>query len=258
MSMTPRFLAFVLSLLVAGAAAAQTAPPPAAPQKIALTSLVGDTMSITHRRDTTGTNLRSNPVNVVKVPTPMFDHAVLKAAEEALARAVPGASTALLRVPAAGTSGDPNQLVVDGKVVAAHPLVDGLRQQGFTHVLTATRLRAPNVVKLADDVKIGTGHLEGLGYYIDLTIPVQRVDKAGVVQGVIAPHVYIQLSLIDLGTLEVRRSHAITANAMASSASNPDGVDPWGAMTAQEKVDALQRLIRSSVSQATPQLFQPL
>jgi hypothetical protein len=262
MSMYARLLALSLSVVVAGSAFAQAAAPtPAAAAasapKIALTSLVGDSMSITHRRDSTGTNIRANPVDVVKIPNPVFDHAVLKALQESLARAVPAATVALLRVPAAGSSGDPNQLVVDGNVAATHPLVDGLRQQGFTHLVTATKLRATNVVKLVDDVKIGTGQLEGLGFYIDLTMNVERVTTTSTAQGLIAPHLYMQLSLIDLGTLAVVRTQTITDNAIVASSSNPSGTDPWGAMTGEQKVNALQRLIQVSVSRATPLLFQP-
>ena len=256
MSMYARLLPLLLSFAMAGAALGQTAP--AAAPKIAVTSLVGDAMNITHRRDSTGTNIRSNPVDVVKIPNPVFDHAVLKAIQEALARAVPGAAVALLRVPAAGSSGDPALLFVDGKVAAAHPLVEGLRQQGFTHLVAATKLRATNVVKLADDMKIGTGQLEGLGFYIDLTMNVERVNttSTNTAQGIIAPHLYMQLSLIDLGKLEAVRTQSITDNSVVASSSNPSGTDPWGALTGEQKVNALQRLIQFSVSRATPLLFQ--
>jgi hypothetical protein len=257
MSKLPPLIAATLAAVLAGAAQAQPAAAPAAAPKVAVTSLVGDTMSITFRRDTTATNLQKNPTSVLKVPGPAFDHAVLKAAQEALARTLPAATVTPLRVPAAGSSADPAQLVVDGKVAPGNPLVEALRQQGYTHLLAATKLRAANGVRLAEEVKIGTGQLEGIGFYIDPNVPVQRVDRADTAEGIIAPHVYIRLSLLDLGALEVSGVQAITASTLVASSRNKEGTDPWGAMTPEEKVEALQRLIQSSVGRAVPVLFQP-
>jgi hypothetical protein len=252
-SLLPRLFGLLLSLALLGVVQAQT--PAAAPAKIAITSLVGDTMTVTTRRDTTGTNVRRNHTTVLNMPAPTFDHAVLKTAQEALARALPSATVALLRVPAPGSSGDPVTLFDDGRLIPTHGLIQGLRQQGYSHLIAVVKLRSHNVVSLAHDTVVGTGQLEGLGFYLDPTLNVEHVSKAEAAQGIIAPHVYIQLILIDLTVPELRAVQKITANGVVSSAQNAAGTDPWGALSAEQKVAAIERLIRQHVGQAVPLLF---
>jgi hypothetical protein len=250
-----RVAAALLATVLAGGLQAQTTAP--AGPKVALTSLVGDTMTVTVYRERTGSNIRSNAANTVKVTTPVFDVEVLKTLQESLAQALPAASVSMLRVPAAGSSGDPALLFdADGKLVPASPLVEALRQQGFTHLVAVTRHRAPNGVTLADKVIVGTGHLEGIGFYIDHSISVQNVRSADSSQGIIAPHLYVRLNLIDVAAGELRATEPIAASSLVAAYRNPAGTDPWGALTAEEKLSAVQRLIRARVGASAPLLFQ--
>lgn len=249
-----RWLAWLAAAACAVAAQAQTPPGPA---KVALTSLVGDVLQVTARRETVGTNVRSNPVNALPMPNASLDLAVLKATQEAVGRALPGASVAMLRVPQSGTPSDPAQMVAGGKVADGNSMLDALRQGGYTHVVAITKLKASNVVKLADRDIVGTGHLEGLGFYIDETIRVQRTDRAESAEGIIAPHVYVQLSLIDLGSMQVKAAERITASRVVMASANPTGTDPWGALTPVQKIDAIEKLIQAHVGQAAARLFEP-
>ncbi len=246
-------LLVLAALVLAGTAHAQPAAAP--PGKLALASLTGDVLAVTVRREATGTNVQSNPVSLIKMPGPIFDLTLLKAVQAAAERARPQWQVAMLRVPAPGSSGDPTLVVVDGKVAAAHPLVEALRQQGFTHLLTATKLRTRNAVKLAGDQVVGTGQLEGLGFYIDYSIKVERVGAAESAQGIIAPHMYVQLTLIDLASMAVLDTRRITSNGVAAASRNPEGTDPWGAMSAEEKMRAITRLIDMQTGPAVAELL---
>lgn len=242
------FIALVTAAAAWGAQA-QTAP------KIAVTSLVADQFTVTLYRDSTGTNL-ANRSNAVKMPGPMLDVALLKAAQDAIAKAVPGATVFPLKVPAPGSNVDPVLVYQDGKPDPANVLVDALRKQGFTHLLTATKLRNSNIIALAEG-SIGTnkGALEGIGFYVDPTIPVENKRTGERAEGIIAPYVYIELRLVDLATLEVR-SQRVMDNSAASAAQNKSGADAWGALTAEEKIGHLERLIQGSVARSVPTLFQ--
>jgi hypothetical protein len=252
-------LTALLSMTLACAAHSQSpqaaAPTPAAGTKVAMTSLIGDALNITSRRERTGTNM-GNTTTAMKMPGPLLDLAVLKAAQEALEKALPSATIAALKVPAAGSSTDPAQVYADGKVVAGNVLVDALRQQGFTHLLTVTKQRSTNNVRTSDGVLFGSGLLEGIGFYIDPTATVQRHGTSEIVQGIIAPYLYVEMRLVDLSALEVRAVQTIAASSTIAAANNPSGTDAWGALTAEEKMTALQRLIRRNVSEAAPLLFQ--
>lgn len=254
-----RFLALLLSTVLACAAHAQSpqaaASAPAAGPKVAMTSLVGDAINVTFRRERAGTNM-GNTSTPMKMPGPLLDLTVLKAAQEALEKSLPGASIAALKVPQAGSSTDPAQVYTEGKVVAGNVLVEALRQQGFTHLLTVTKHKAMNNARLRDGELFGAGQLEGLGFYIDPTIEVQRIGTPERALGIIAPYLYIELRLVDLGALEVRAVQAITASTTVAASNNPEGTDAWGALTAEEKMTALQRLIRRHVAEAAPLLFQ--
>jgi hypothetical protein len=247
-----RFLAILIALswTAGGFAYAQTAAKP----KIAISSLVADTLTVNVYGGATGTNL-TNQSEILKMPGPLLDNAVLATARDAIARAAPGAELAMLKVAAAGSSGDPSGVVVDGKPVAGNALVEALRQQGFTHLFTATKHRNVNVIRLASGViNTGRGQLEGLGFYIDPTIRVQSTTTADSSDGIIAPYLYIELRLVDLATMDVR-AQAITANSVFAAFENKKGSDAWGALTAEEKIAALRSLITRHVAQAVPALF---
>ena len=249
-----RFLAALFALACAASGAAHAQTPAATPPKIAISSLVGDAVTITVYSGATGTNL-SNQSDTLKMPGPRLDMAVLSAAREALAKAAPNSEVAMLRVAAPGSSSDPSAVVADGKVVAGNVLVDALRQQGFTHLLTATKHRNNNVIRLAEGpIHTGRGQLEGLGFYVDPTLSVQsrRTGESSV--GIVAPYLYIQLRLMDLATMDVR-AQTIVANTVAAASQNKEGTDAWGALTPEEKMKALEWLIRKHVSEAVPALF---
>lgn len=235
------------------ACAAQAQAPAA---KIAVSSLVGDQVTVTVYREATTTSL-SNTSSVLKMPGPMLDVAVLKTAQDAVEKALPGAAVYPLKVPAAGSSVDPALVYAGDRPVAGNVLVDALKQQGFTHLLTATKHRNNNIIRIADGA-LGTGHgaIEGLGFYVDPTIRVQNTKTGELSEGMIAPYLYIRLRLLDLSTMAVR-TQTITANSAAGSARNQNGTDAWGALTAEEKMRALDALIREHVAEAVPLLFQP-
>lgn len=245
---------FILAGALAGAAQAQAQAPVAA--KIAISSLVGDTLTVTVYRESTATNL-SNASNILKMPGPLLDIAVLKAAQEALDKAAPDATVFPLKVAVAGSNVDPALVVADDKVVAGNVLVDALRQQGFTHLLTATKYRHSNVVRLADGgPSTGRGQLEGMGFYVDPSLRVQDTRTGERSEGIVAPYLYIQLRLVDLATMEVR-TQSITANSVAAAAQNKTGIDAWGALTPEEKIREAESLIKVNVATAVPALFQP-
>ncbi len=248
---------FVALLILAGALAggAQAQAPAPVAAKIAISSLVGDILTVSIYRGT-GTNL-SNAANVLKMPGPLLDIEVLKAAQEAVGKVAPDATVLLLKVAVAGSDMDPAAVVADDKVVAGNALIDALRQQGFTHLVTATKYRHNNVIRLAYSTPTtGRGQLEGMGFYVDPSLRVQNTRTGEHSEGIIAPYLYIQLRLVDLATMEVR-TQSITANSVAAAAQNKTGMDAWGALTPQEKLREAESLIKANVANAVPALFQP-
>jgi hypothetical protein len=137
-------------------------------------------------------------------------------------------------------------------VAADNVLVKALREQGFTHLVVATKHRNSNVISLTDGaLTSGRGQLEGLGFFLDPTIQVQSRRTGQLSEGILAPYLYIQLRLIDLAALDVKATRTITANGAVSNG----GADAWKSLSPAQKIDALQALIRAQVRTAIPPLF---
>jgi hypothetical protein len=172
----------------------------------------------------------------------------------ALAKSLSSVQLAKLSVPRAGTDLDPAQFLIDGRIAASHRMVGALRDAGFTHLLVVTKHRAPARLQMAGS-SIGSGHLSGLGFYVDPTYTTMRMDTLESAKGFIAPYVYVRLALVDLASLQQVRERSITEGIVRSAARNPEGFDAWGAMKAEEKVSMLQDLLRYHVQEAVPLLL---
>lgn len=248
-----RILCLLLGLALFGPAHPQTVD--VAIGKMAILSLIGDEMTVDTYRPRVGTGIDSNHQESIAVPGPVFDHAALFAAADSLARLIPAASVSALAVPVAGSASDPNWLLADGPIPPSSALVSSLRQSGFSHLLLISKHLGLARLKLKD-IAVGSGHLRGIGFYIDHDLRTKRSDTNEAAHGFIAAYVYIRLTLVDLSTLEVRGEQTISASSTWSAARNENGFDPWGAMTPEQKVASLKRLIEKNVSASVPLLVR--
>jgi hypothetical protein len=247
-------LALILGLSVICAANAQPVDVPF--KKVAVVSLIGDSITVDTYRRRVGTSIDANNQTTVRLPTPEFDHVALLTAESTLTKLLPATSSiAPLAVPAADSDSDPARLTVDGKVSPSNPLIAALRQGNFTHLLTVSKHRAAARLQLSG-LTVGSGYLRGLGFYIDNDLPTRNLDTGKTGRGFVAPYVFIKLVLVDLASLEVQSEQAITASTSRSAADNEQGADPWGSMTAEDKVSVLKRLTEERIAAALPELFR--
>lgn len=249
-----RGLALLLGLFALCAAQAQGQAPE--PRNVAIVSLIGDVMTVDTYRPRVGTGIDTNKQEVVPVPTPAFDHVALLAAEDALKALLPAASLATLAVPRPGSDADPARLLAEGGIAPTNALIAGLRQQGFTHLLVLAKHRALARLQLTG-LTVGSGYLSGLGFYIDNHLGTTNRETNTSGQGFVAPYVYIRLVLVDLASLQIQRQQVITASTSRSAADNPTGRDPWGAMSAADKVGTLNRLIEERIPVALKEMLQP-
>jgi hypothetical protein len=102
---------------------------------------------------------------------------------------------------------------------------------------------------------MGSGHLEGLGFYLDREQKLRRSDTGQLGVGFLAPYAYIKLLLIDLSSGQVEREHAIAASRTISAARNKDGFDPWQSLDAAQKLAAINGLMRGEFKKAMPELL---
>jgi hypothetical protein len=247
-----RRLLVVTLCLAALAAAPAHAQAGAAPAKVAMVSLIGDVMTVDIYRRRVGTGVDANRQEFFPISTPEFDDAALLAAQQTLTSLLPGATVDALSQPAAGTDADPERLLAEGRPEPGNALVTNLRRHGYTQLLVIAKHRAPARMQLAN-VAIGSGHVKGLGFYIDNNVGTRNAETNTRSRGFVAPYLSIRLALIDLASLDLQAERAVMAS---TSRSNPDGLDPWGAMSAAEKVGALNDLIREHVPAALREMLR--
>jgi hypothetical protein len=223
---------------------------------VAVVSLIGNQLTVDTYRRKVGTMFNTNAQEVVPTSSPALDEFAIAAATKAIyPLLVDGAKLSTVAVPAPGSALDPNLLVVNGAVSGSNALVAALKDNGFSHLFAITKYRGAAKLQMSD-ATVGSGQLQGLGFYIDNDFETKRGDTGATARGFIAPYAYIKLLLIDLKTLDVQGEKVITTSAVRSAARNETGLSPWGAMSSEEKVEMLQALMRDGITEAVPLVFQ--
>ena len=235
-------------LLTPGAHAAEA-------RKLALLSVMGDSLDVVTHRPAIGSSLDKNQHDSLNTGDGVINTMVLTEAMAAIHRAGLQNDTDVQALTYAGAHD--TALWFEGKRFA--PPADlgaALTQTAATHLLLIQAHRAPSMLK-ARNASLGSGYLEGLGFYIDREQKMRRSDNGQVGVGFLAPYAYIKLRLINLASGEVEREQIMTASSTISSAKNPDGVDPWNALDAAQKVSAIRRLLRGELNRALPEMLRP-
>ena len=248
-----RLLAGGLCLAAAELVSAQSTPA-AAPRRIAVISLLGNTINVVIQTSVTGTHLDRNGRESFTVPGNLFDLAALGAANEALTQADPKAAVIPLKLPSAEMFGDTGKLFEAGKFVMPAALAPVLKQVNASHLLVIARYRAPTKVLTLRE-SLGSGSLEGLGYYVDYQQVIRRDDTDERRVGFLAPYTYVKLWLVEAGSGAVvaERPVAIAESMMTR---RPEGIaDPWEALTSIEKVTVLRDQLTERVKAAVPVLL---
>ena len=238
----------VLSLVAPLAASAQDA------RKYAVLSLVGDKLLIVHREMATGSRLDKNDRNVVELPDNSIDRAVTLAVDDALRRANPGSQPVLLHSRRADLYEASFQSMdrrdgVARVFAAVKPIVE---KTGATHLVLVTKHRNRAMLRLRDG-HVGSGYLEGVGFYVDHGSMARGVDTNDAEAGFIAPFSYMMISLIDLASGQiVSQQHAIGSNAAAPAPWERNVGNAWQRLDEKQKVERLTQVIQEETARAVP------
>jgi hypothetical protein len=240
---------FLLLLAVFFAAAANAA----AVRKLALLSALGGTLTVVTHRMETGSKLDRNQHEVLETGDTALDTLAVNAAIEAIQNNRTSDHTEFQALSFPGQH-DTASWFDSKRFLPPVALHSALQQTGATHLLLILPHRATSMLKTRH-AAMGSGHLEGLGFYLDREQKLRRSDTGQVGVGFLAPYVYVKLLLIDLSSGEVEREQAITASRTISAARNKDGFDPWQALDATQKLAAINGMMRGAFSKAMPELL---
>lgn len=217
-------------------------------------SLVGDQINVVNYQPVTGSSLDRNVHNSIPVKDRVFDKEVLLAIDTALSRHDAGARVRLLVSSAPALFEQQDRFFEGNRIELPKEIESVARTDGATHLILVTKYRSDAKLQMANG-KVGSGKLEGLGFYVDREMATLQADTGERGWGFLAPFVYIKVSLIDLKTSTVVREQPVTATTTLSTAQVKAGSDPWDALSPAEKVRILQQMIKTELADAVPKLI---
>jgi hypothetical protein len=236
-------------MAVAGARAEEVA----APRTYAVLSLVGDSMNVVSFQMATGSNIDRNRHESIPVPDRTFDTAALIAVNDSLKRINSQNSAVFFVASSPGLFKDQAKLFDGRRLVLPDELSVGIKKAGATHLLLLTKHRDEARLQAAGE-KLGSGTLEGIGFYIDRVKPMQQSDTGQEGRGFLAPFVYMKISLVDLATSTVARQQVAMSTNVYAATRTKDGLDPWDVLSVKQKVDVLRQMISDEVARIVPLL----
>lgn len=226
------------------------AAPASAQERWAALSLLGDRMNLVYARMETGTRNNPNYVQALPMKDDVLDRLVLRAVVKS---SIPGKPEVL----ALGLR-DPRFYRAQEKLLASEgkPLLDGLLKavegQNVTHILLVARARSEAMFRVREG-HIGTGTVEGLGFYVDRATTLQREETGERDRGYIAPFAHYRLLLFDIARAVVVAEARVAASRMYLVAGSGES-DPWDVVSAQQKVDDLEQLLNQHTGDALKRL----
>lgn len=236
---------------LAGLAAAVHAAPV---QKVAIVSAFGDAFTVVTYQPSTGSRLDRNEKQTVPVPDHAFDTYAVQAGKAMIAKTAAGVEAVGLDVEVSSSVGAIAP-AKETRVTFPEPLAKALAESGASHVLLLSRARAEAALRLASG-SVGSGMLEGIGFYVDTKFRTRRGDTGESGTGFLAPFAYLDGALIDVATGTVERTSRATEGTVISAArATGTSTHPWSTLDPAQKVDALKRHIRRALEKIVPELL---
>ncbi|MCE4557142.1 hypothetical protein [Pelomonas cellulosilytica] len=240
-----RPVVIALTLLASGLAAA------APITKLGVMSVLGRELELVIRAPTTGTRVDRNARETVKMAPGDFENFVLRTTADSARREGLGDAVLLAR-PADGSM----PWKRDGQaVLVTQALLDAARAAKLSHLVLIQPARAEAKLQMYRSMT-GAGQLEGLGFYIDTMVTVERADSNEVGEGFLAPYAYFDVYLVDVATLDLQAAHLARAS-IALADPGHQGTDPWKALSSERKVEVVRHLIQTEVQAAVHEWVQP-
>ena len=240
----------VLVMVLAAASFGAGAEP-----RYAVLSLLSDRLAIITHETTTGSHIDRNRRESMPIPGNLLDKNMVLDLDDALRAAGVKSGAVLLFTSDAAIFSRQAQLLDDANgtaqlLEAVRPVLKGV---DATHLVLATKYRHDARLKVADGY-VGSGSLDGLGFYIDRTYEPLRTGTIGATPGFLAAFTYYKLALIDLSTGHVVREVPVLASESRLGTEGESG-DPWDSMSVEDKAAILARLLRAETPQAVARLL---
>lgn len=219
----------------------------------AVLSLLGDQLLIVQREPSVGSRLDKNTRRTVPLPTAAIDRAVVLAVDEALRGLDPSARPVLLaaRDPAlfAAVSRSLDEGGTARVFEAVRPVLANARA---THLILVTKHRHQAMLKLRDG-HVGSGWLEGIGFYLDPGENMRGANTNEGERGFIATFTYFKVAVIDLARGRILAEDYVVAS-QATQTNDTNIGHAWSALTEEEKDRQLTAMVRAETARIVPKV----
>jgi len=245
-SMKRRALCVAALALICVAGPARAAEAAAPGVKLAVLSLIGDQMSYVGYNPSTGSLFNQNARGEVQIPNSGFDATALRTIQHMVKDTAPGMGTVLYAVSMPKLAADPTSLFANGKAVIPPGFVATMKKDGASQALLLTRRRGEAILRAYDD-DLGTGKVEGVGYYLDRTAHMHNMDTGFSSRGFLAPYVWLQLTRVDLDSGRILAEQAIGDSVVLAANQSQGDENPWQIVPDARKIDQLNEMIEQGV-----------
>jgi hypothetical protein len=150
--------------------------------------------------------------------------------------------------------------VSDGATRAELPawIVQTISSASLSHLLLITRQRGDAAFPVVEGFTLGTGRVEGIGYYVDTFTELVNRDTGTPSTGFLGAYAMLRLQLIDAQSGEIASTQDVAACEIHAGRRGAQGAQIWAELGPQEKVEVLRELVQRSVSRVLPALLAAL
>jgi hypothetical protein len=238
---------FALTVAFSGAALCQT---------FAAMSLVGYEMTVIQAGHSTGTSRDTNVHEALPMPDRAFDLAALRAVDQAMRKARPEAKVVLLagRDPAWAAAAKQDLGVGSTEFDAlTRGLAKAAEQAGAQQLIVVLPARLDLRMRVEQGT-IGRGRGAGIGLYVDRDTPLRSADNREVANGFLGVFANFRVAVIEAPSGRVLADDTVSAGMAYSAARSKDG-DIMNVLSGQQKVQAIEQLLRTEIGRVLPPLL---
>ena len=232
--------------------------PESAPASYAVLSLVGHDMRLVYYVSQTSDYIGSTRPHQYDTNSTLFDDAAAAGVRDALTQARSEVAVKALQTSDTALFEAQDKLFQAGSDNGAskEALRALLKDTGATRVIVLTNYKGAAHLKMPTlNLYLGSGKLEGIGYYVDNNKRV-RAESGEPGKGFVAPYAYIKATLLDAKTLDViGEQFAIDSDTLINQTASRD---VWLATPDDQKATSLINVVHAAAHDATANLLQAL
>lgn len=212
------------------------------PRTYAVISLIGDKINVVGHRATVGSTMDRNRQGAMAVQGHALDDTAVLAASDAIGRFDPRASIVML------SSNDPTLYELQdelfepqqrSRALLGSAIKDPIQGQHATHLILIRKHRGDAALRMQVQY-VGSGKIEGVGFYVDPTLPTKNLATNETGAGFLATFAYLNVTLVDANTMAVIREQIVEESATMLTGSSRNPLD---ALTPAQKTAALRSMI---------------